>query len=203
MKTEQHLARFVDRHTMVYDRRYAHPIERVWEAVSTGEHLSVWLLPVTRVERRAGGKATFTWGGLEEDGIERFVVQDFDPPTLITFVPEGRGGYFRFELEPDGADATVLHFTLHWPVPADAKFEDEQWPGGDLPAGGDTLWRPGQLSGFHGMLENLAGFLDGTWTKEVADAFVEGLRRGDPTPPEHVDVMEQYRVFVREHCPSA
>jgi uncharacterized protein YndB with AHSA1/START domain len=64
------LAHFVDADTLVYDRRYPHPIERVWKAVSTGEHLDVWLFPVTRVEQRVGGRATFTWGGPEELGVE-------------------------------------------------------------------------------------------------------------------------------------
>ena len=54
------LASFVDRHTMVYDRWYPHDIALVFEAVSTGEHLDVWMShdthdlahAPTRAERR-------------------------------------------------------------------------------------------------------------------------------------------------------
>ena len=62
----------------------------------------------------------------------------------------------RFDLTPDGDDATVLHFTLHWPVP----------PGADSP------FAPEHLSGFHGMLDNLRGHLEGTWTSESMDALI-------------------------------
>jgi len=44
------LAVFTDRYTRHYHRHYAHPIELVWEAVSTSEHLDGWLLATTRVE---------------------------------------------------------------------------------------------------------------------------------------------------------
>ena len=200
---DQPLAQFVDRHTMTYERRYPHPIDRVWDAVSTGEHLSVWLLPVCRVERRAGGRATFTWGGPEEDGVEVYEVRDFEPPRLITFAADGLPSWMRFELSPDGDDSTVLRFTLHWPIPADANQQDAPFPGGDLPAGGDTEWRPAHLSGFHGMLDNLAGFLDGTWSEASMDAMIAQLTSGNPPPADHLALMEAYRVHIREHCPPA
>src|SRR5438093_7474939 len=55
---DQPLARFVDRDTLVYDRWYPHDINLVFEAISTGEHLDVWMLPEPRVERCLGGQCS-------------------------------------------------------------------------------------------------------------------------------------------------
>lgn len=203
MLTEQPLARFVDRHTMVYDRTYAHPIERVWEAVSKGEHLSVWLLPVTRVEQRAGGVATFTWGGPEEDGVETYVVSEFEPPRLITFGVDGLPTYMRFELEPDGDHATQLRFTLHWPVPDGATTEPGDFPGGDLPAGADTLWQPGSTAGFHEMLDQLTLFLRGEWTEADTARQLAAALDSASTPVEHQRWIDAYREHIGDHCPPA
>jgi uncharacterized protein YndB with AHSA1/START domain len=184
---EGDLARFVDRHTLTYDRRYSHPIERVWEAVSVGEHLDVWLFPTTRVEQRAGGRATFTWGGPEEDGVEVYEVREFDPPRRITFASTDTPAWMRFDLEPDGPDATRLSFTLHWPAPEDAP----------------SPWQPESLSAFHGMLENLAGHLEGTWTAESMTALIAQITSGDPPPPSHVELMDEYRAHVEATRPPA
>jgi uncharacterized protein YndB with AHSA1/START domain len=176
------LAKFVDRHTMTYERRYPHPIERVWEAVSVGEHLDVWLFPVTRVEQRAGGRATFTWGGPEEDGVEVYEVSEYEPPTRIAFAStEWPDAWMRFELTADGPESTELHFTLHWPVPADA----------------ESPFAPEALSGFHGMLDNLRGHLDGTWTSASMDALIAEITSGGPRPPEHVALIDAYREHVK------
>ena len=80
------LATFTDRRTLHYDRRYPHPIDLVWEAVSTPAHLDVWLLPVCEVERRAGGRCSFTWGGpADEGGSDVGTVTVFDPPNAIEY----------------------------------------------------------------------------------------------------------------------
>jgi len=176
------LARFVDRDTMEYERRYPHPIERVWAAVSVGEHLNVWLFPTTRVEGRVGGRATFTWGGPEEDGVEVYEVTEYDPPRRITFRAEGMPAWMRFDLAEDGPDATVLRFTLHWPVPE----------------GAESPWHPQHLTGFHNMLDNLTGYLAGTWTEVDMAALIERLLSGAPPPPEAVAVQEAYAAYVGE-----
>jgi uncharacterized protein YndB with AHSA1/START domain len=144
------LATFVDRDTLVYERVYAHPIERVWEAVSTGEHLSSWLMPRVTVEQRAGGVATFTWGGTaEDDPFESYVIEDFTPPSVITFATPAMSAYMRFELAPvdsDVAASTRLRFTLHWPAPDDVP----------------SPWMPQTLSTFHQTLDRLAAWLSGS-----------------------------------------
>jgi uncharacterized protein YndB with AHSA1/START domain len=190
------LAVFVDRRTMRYDRRYAHPIERVWDAVSTGEQLDVWMLPTCRVERRAGGRCSFTFGAAEEAFMQVGEVTDFDPPRLVTYSFAEPESFMRFELEPDG-DGTRLHFTLWWPVRPGQQNEPEDYPGGDLPAGPDTPWRPGFLAGFHEMLGDLDAFLHGTFTATDRAAHLESFPH-----PEYEGLVAVYREHVREHCPA-
>src|SRR5438067_1283576 len=79
--------------------------------VSTEEHLNVWLLPVSRVERRLGGRASFTWGGPQGSETELLEVTVFDPPHAIQYTSTvDARSYLRFDLEPDG-DGTWLRFT--------------------------------------------------------------------------------------------
>jgi len=148
------LATFVDRDTLVYERVYAHPIERVWSAVSTGEHLSAWMMPTTTVEQRQGGVATFTWGGTSpDDPFETYDVRDFEPTRLITFADQRTPAFMRFELTPvAGGTSTRLHFTLHWPAPDDVP----------------SPWVPESLSTFHQTLDRLESWLSGSPMAELS-----------------------------------
>ena len=193
------LAQFVDRWTMRYERRYPHPIDLVFEAVSTGEHLDVWMLPVSRVERRAGGRCSFTWGSPEEAGMQVGEVTEFDPPRAITYSFVEPAGSMRFALSPDG-DETVLQFTLHWPVPAGTQLDPEDYPGGDLPAGREVAWRPGFLAGYHEFLDDLAGYLDGEFTAEDRAANLALQLAGTPSPA-FLALVDRYREHVAADCP--
>ena len=134
---EQQLARFVDRHTMVYEREYAHPIERVWEAVTTAEHMDAWMLPTCRIERRLGGVCGFGWGGpIDESNLDTISV--WEPPNHVEFLSPDGVSYMRFDLDGDDR-STRLQFTLHYvPGPDNAPMPED--PGGDLPGGLDTSW---------------------------------------------------------------
>ena len=59
MADDSMLAVFVDRTTMRHERTYPHGIESVWDTVTTSEQLNVWLLPVSKVDRRLGGRCSF------------------------------------------------------------------------------------------------------------------------------------------------
>jgi uncharacterized protein YndB with AHSA1/START domain len=190
------LARFVDRQTMVYERTYPHDIELVWEAVSTGEHLDVWMLPESRVERRLGGACAFGWGSsADEPHATRSTITVWEPPRAVQYTTDDDGSYMRFDLTPEG-DATRLLFTLYF-VSGDPTPEDA-YPGADKPAGPDTAWRPGFLSGYHGFLDDLAAFLRGEWTREDRMASLEHMETD-----EFLERIERYRQHVREHCPPA
>jgi len=190
------LATFSDRRTLHYDRRYPHSIDLVWEAVSTAEHLDVWLLPVCDVERRAGGRCSFTWGGpADEGGSDVGTVTVFDPPNAIQFTMND--GFMRFDLERDG-DGTRLRFT-HSFVPG-AAIEPAEYDGSDQPAGPDTPWRPGFVAGFHQMLDQLDLYLRGDWTASDRAHHLEEMIAGRPDA-EYLRLIDVYREHIRDNCP--
>jgi len=155
--TNEPLGTFDDRYTMRYIREYPHPVERVWEALVTAEHLDIWMMPANEVDAREGGRFDFTFQGprshpgtICELRLHEVVDYAFDD-----------GGHMRFELTPT-AEGTRLAFLHSFPAgfispPAD----DPDDPGADLPGGPDTPWRPGFTAGFHLCLHDLGVFLDG------------------------------------------
>jgi uncharacterized protein YndB with AHSA1/START domain len=194
--TDSPLATFTDRLTMVYEREYPHDIDLVWEAVSTAEHLDVWMLPESRVERRLGGAFAFGWGSSADDpAATTGTVTVFEPPTAIEY-GSADGSFMRFDLEPAG-DATRLRFTLHF-LPSGGGSAAEDYPGGDLPGGTDTPWRPGFLAGFHDMLGDLRGYLVGEFTAADRAAHLE-----DVFTPGMMELIEAYREHVRTTIPPA
>jgi uncharacterized protein YndB with AHSA1/START domain len=196
--TEQALAQFLDRHTLVYERRYPHDIELVFEAVSTGEHLDEWMLPESQVERFEGGKCAFGWGGpADAEGATHGTVSVFDPPKAVQYTfatasnVKGSNSYMRFDLEPEG-DGTLLRFTLHF-LPAPDEHADD-WSGGDLPAPG-TAWKPGFVAGYHDFLDDLFTWLRGELD---AKAKMDAIMSGDH---HEGDLIVRYREHIRANCP--
>jgi uncharacterized protein YndB with AHSA1/START domain len=199
--TEQPLATFVDRHTMIYERTYAHPIERVWDAVSTGEHLDAWLLPESRVERHLGGAFAFGLGGSADDpNAVSGTITVWEPPTAVQYTIPDRS-FTRFDLSAVDESTTALRFTLHF-LPGTDSHPIEGDPGGDLPAGPDTAWRPGFLVGYHHMVGRLGEFLAGEWTLEDNKRDIERLVR-DGWDAADLALMETYRQHVRTTIPPA
>jgi uncharacterized protein YndB with AHSA1/START domain len=189
------LATFVDELTMEYVREYPHAVESVWEAVTTPEHLDVWMVPECRVDLRLGGTCSFSWGGPPEGAVHG-TVTELDPPRLVRYSIEG--GYLRFALEPiDGG--TRLVFT-HAFGPGEHVEADTSFPGSDQPAGPGTPWRPGFVAGFHGMLDLLDALLGGAYTAADKQAELDIWARGD-VPPDHLQRIEVYRDHIRRTYP--
>jgi len=189
------LATFVDRYTMRHERTYPHPIERVWEAVTTAEHLDAWMLPVCQVEARLGGSWSFTFA--DPDGVAmEGVIVEFDPPRVVDY------GGMRFELETV-TGGTRLVFVQSFPP----EFRQDQStvpvgdPGGDLPAGPDTPWRPGFVAGFHGMLDGLGRHLDGTLEPQPYIDGVHPHHKG-VYDPDWVRMCQLYRQHIRTTIPG-
>ncbi|GAB3488979.1 SRPBCC family protein [Nocardiopsis coralliicola] len=94
-----------------FERRLAHPPERVWAAVTDPAQLAVWFPAVPAYDPVPGGSVHFTFpgadGGPDEDGGTGEVLA-FDPPAVFAFT--WNGDLLRFTLEPDGA-GTRLVFT--------------------------------------------------------------------------------------------
>ncbi len=93
------LGGFVDRSTFRFVRRYPHPVELVWAALTDPQQLGVWLWPCTRFEARIGGLGVFNPG--REITLK---VTEFEPPTLLAL-----GGVIRFTLATadEGSQLTV------------------------------------------------------------------------------------------------
>jgi uncharacterized protein YndB with AHSA1/START domain len=101
------LARAGDDVILTFTRRYSHPIEKVWRALTEPEHLAVWF-PDTIVGRfAAGAQLRFVTAPDSDEGFDGEVLA-FDPPKRL----ELRWGtdYLAIELQPDG-DGTVMTFT--------------------------------------------------------------------------------------------
>lgn len=100
-----------------YVRRIAHPIERVWAALTEPEQLRGWL-GEAEVELADGGAFHVRWLNVDEDGNAAYrhaTIVALDPPRLLETVGDPHGT-LRFELEPDG-DGTILRFTSTLTLP--------------------------------------------------------------------------------------
>ena len=87
-----------------FERRYPHPVERVWRSVTEPHELERWFPTTVEVDLREGGRMHFTFPGGEAEPMDGEVVE-LDPPRLFAFL-WGRD-LLRLELEPDG-DGTRL-----------------------------------------------------------------------------------------------
>lgn len=96
---DDHFLTLDGRPTVRVERRYQHPIEKVWRAVTTPEHLGEWFPSPVEVELRAGGAMRF--GGIDGDTPAQGTVEALDPPRLLTFT--WGADRLTFELAPDGA----------------------------------------------------------------------------------------------------
>jgi uncharacterized protein YndB with AHSA1/START domain len=143
---------------IVFRRRLAQPIEKVWAALTVPERVADWLAEATiEPELRLGARWSLRWtGGYSMSGE----IVAFDPPRLIAWTwPDDQApasappGVVRFELKPDG-DGCVLTLTNSGLAKPD----------------------PDQAAGWHTHLEGLAGAADGVrtpWSAEREAAHLE------------------------------
>jgi uncharacterized protein YndB with AHSA1/START domain len=92
-----------ERWRLRFTRRFAHPLEKVWRALTEPEHLQAWFPQQIVGEWRVGAPLRFVSPGGEFEGE----VLAYEPPRLL----ELRWGtdILRFELTPD---AQHTRFTL-------------------------------------------------------------------------------------------
>jgi uncharacterized protein YndB with AHSA1/START domain len=82
-----------------FERRLAHPIDRVWRAITEARELAEWFPDTIEGEFAPGAEVRFpkfTEMGLPDVGT----VTDYEPPRLLAF--SWGPSSLRFELEPDG-----------------------------------------------------------------------------------------------------
>ena len=201
------LATFDDRYTMRYVRLLSHPIDEIWAAVTQADQINLWLMPVTEIEPRLGGRCLFSWGGPTEQA-EQFTVTVFEAPRRVRYA--GRESALEFVLEPEG-DATRLTFLHLFASDHHIEAMDGE-PGGGLPAGPDSPWRPGLVAGFHLALDRLGEQLSaGLSPQRMAELSAERIAQvqsgGGGREAHGYDsdawhrLVEAYRQLLGRSCP--
>jgi uncharacterized protein YndB with AHSA1/START domain len=102
-------------------RRLAHPVDKVWRAITQPEHLAKWFPSTIDGDRAAGAALHFRFDEhLRLDGE----MLAFEPPHLM----ELRWGddVLRFELRPEG-DGTILELTDTTPELGKAARDAAGW----------------------------------------------------------------------------
>ena len=94
------------RPTVRVERRYPHPIEKVWRAVTAREHLEQWFPSPVELDLQSGGAMRF--GAFNGDAGATGAVEVVDPPRCLTFT--WGTDRFTFELTSDG-DGTRFALT--------------------------------------------------------------------------------------------
>lgn len=93
-----------------FERHLAHPVERVWAAVSEPEQMEAWLAFKVRLDPSVGGAMSLWLGDSRaESPVATGTVSAFDPPTVLEAEMDD-GSVLRFELSPS-AGGCVLVFT--------------------------------------------------------------------------------------------
>jgi uncharacterized protein YndB with AHSA1/START domain len=86
------------RPTVRVERRYPHPIEKVWRAVTAAEHLGRWFPSPVDLDLRPGGTISFGAFGGSSGATGR--VESVEAPRRLTFT--WGTDRLTFELAPDG-----------------------------------------------------------------------------------------------------
>lgn len=150
------------RHILSFERRLAHPIEKVWRAITEAEQLRAWFPAAVEGERAVGATLRFIFAGDAAPPSEGEIIA-FEPPHLLEFTWSGE--VLRWELSPE-EHGCLLRFTHI--------FDDR--------AGAASF-----ASGWHGCLDALDLLLAGQPTDGTGDGWRErhehyfaqfGLARG-------------------------
>jgi uncharacterized protein YndB with AHSA1/START domain len=139
-----------------FERRLAHPVERVWEAITDPAQVIRWWGELN-ADFRQGGDFTLRWLNQNSSGWHG-TLTEYDPPRLLetsgVWGSEAdswgeNNATLRLELTPDG-DGTVLRFTN-----TVAEMPDD--------------YRTKTVAGWHWHLDTLARVLDGKPDRSLTD----------------------------------
>ena len=92
------------RPTVRIERTYPHPIEKVWRAVTTPEHLGQWFPSAVEIDLRPGGAMRF-----DGDAGSVGVVEIVDAPRRLVFTWETDRLTFELTSDRDGTTFTLIH----------------------------------------------------------------------------------------------
>ena len=97
-----------DAYQLVFERRLAQPLEKVWAALTIPERIADWLAEA-KVDLRIGG--AFSLRFTEPDYAFDGVITELDPPRRIAWTwphAEHPHSVVRWELFPDGAGCRLV-----------------------------------------------------------------------------------------------
>jgi uncharacterized protein YndB with AHSA1/START domain len=146
---------------VVFHRRYAKPIEKVWAAVTMPDRLADWLA-VAEVDLKRGGTIRLNWN--DQYSMEGRITACEPPHVFAWSWPiDGRETHVRFELQSDqdGCLLTLTHSGLS-------------------PQGAGA----GVRAGWHAHLEGIPDAIEGrlnTWATKIA--LEEALSQRYPALP--------------------
>ncbi|MGA2527863.1 MAG: SRPBCC family protein [Acidimicrobiales bacterium] len=121
------LLREGDNYLLRFERHLAHPVERVWKAVTAPAELAGWFPSRVELELALGAKATFIDAGLDIDPellASQGTVTELDPPRVFAFT-WGKD-LLRFELHEE-AGGCMLVFTHSFENRASAPRSAAGW----------------------------------------------------------------------------
>lgn len=133
----------------------AAPPERVWEALTTAEHLGTWFGDAgATIDLRPGGELVCRW---ERHGTVRAVIEVVEPVTRFRFRWAGPLGE-----EPVAGNTTTVEFTLA-PTAQGTKLRVVETGFTDLqvPPDARRRYRQGNVGGWREELDELRGYLVG------------------------------------------
>jgi uncharacterized protein YndB with AHSA1/START domain len=100
-----------------FERRFSHPPDRVWRAITEPEELAAWFPDTVEGEFAPGAEVRFPkFEEMDLPAVGKVI--EFDPPRLLAY--SWGPSVLRFELEPDG-DGCRLIFTDTLPREESAK----------------------------------------------------------------------------------
>lgn len=98
------------RSVLRFERRYPHPVEKVWRAITEPAHLTRWFPADMKMELRLGAKIHFLFREGEWPDSDGEITA-LDPPRLFEFT--WTGDVLRWELAADGGGCLlVFHHTF-------------------------------------------------------------------------------------------
>jgi len=155
---------FVDNSTVRFERLLPGPIERVWDYLTKSEFLATWLASASG-DWRKGAEVTlsFTFSAHDDcsDSICTGIVQDYDPPRLLSYT------WQEMDAAGQKRPASIVRFEL-----------SNDGPGVRLVLTHRKL-APGEISGFgagwDSHLQYLAARLAGAPVKPFAEIFDKAL----------------------------
>jgi uncharacterized protein YndB with AHSA1/START domain len=107
-----------------YERRLAHPRERVWRALTEDAHLAAWFPTTIAGARHAGAPLRFSFRQGEGPPFDGEMLA-FVPPALMEL--RWADDNLRFELQSDGDGSTILRLHVTFPEHGKAARDAAGW----------------------------------------------------------------------------